>query len=175
LRTTVGFLKQIGKGAHLDLSQGHASVVPLENASRKRRIFFYLFFILRDAIVEYMPAAIVWIFLVATSTFASVHNFAVAASLYWYYSWFDILMHFWGGILIVLGVYALCSFKHVPLKPTTLLIFSTLLAIMLVWEIFEYYVGLYEPTTYLFDTLKDIAMGFSGGLAGYLLTIRLRM
>jgi hypothetical protein len=122
-----------------------------------------------------MPPAIVWIFLIFGSTFASVHNFAVAASLYWYYSWFDIAMHFWGGILIVLGVYALCSFKHVPLKPTTLLIFSTLVGVMVAWEIFEYCVGLYEPTTYLFDTAKDIIVGFCGGLAGYLLTIRLRM
>ncbi len=40
LRTLAGFLTQLGKGAHLDLRQGHAFVVPLENASRER-CFFY--------------------------------------------------------------------------------------------------------------------------------------
>lgn len=122
-----------------------------------------------------MPQAIVWIFLAVSSIFAAVHNFAVVTSLYWYYSWFDIIMHFWGGILVVLGVYAICSLKHVPLKPTTLIIFSTLAITMLLWEIFEWKAGLFDPQTHLFDTTKDIIVGLIGGLVGYLVAIRLRI
>jgi hypothetical protein len=122
-----------------------------------------------------MPQAVVWIFLLLSSLFASVHSFAVSLSLYWYYWWFDIMMHFWGGALVVLGVYAVCSLKHIPLKPTSLLIFSTLFAFMIIWELFEWQVGLFNPTSHLFDTTKDIIVGFSGGLIGYLLMIRLRM
>ena len=122
-----------------------------------------------------MPQAIVWIFLAVSSIFAAVHNFAVVTSLYWYYSWFDIIMHFWGGILVVLGVYAICSLKHVPLKPTTLIIFSTLTITMLLWEIFEWKAGLFDPQTHLFDTTKDIIVGLIGGLVGYLVAIRLRI
>ncbi|MEY2665351.1 MAG: hypothetical protein RLZZ480_456 [Candidatus Parcubacteria bacterium] len=122
-----------------------------------------------------MPQAIVWIFLLISGAFATVHNLAIATSLYWYYPWFDIPMHFWGGILVVLGVYALCSLKHVPLKPTSLIIFSTLGALMVIWEIFEWQAGLFDPHTYLFDTAKDIAVGSIGGLVGYLASIRLRM
>jgi hypothetical protein len=122
-----------------------------------------------------MPQAIVWIFLAVSSVFAAVHNFAVATSLYWYYSWFDIVMHFWGGILVVLGVYAICSLKHVPLKPTTLIIFGTLAAIMVSWELFERAAGLYDPTTYMFDVSKDLIVGLLGGLVGYMAAIRLRM
>lgn len=122
-----------------------------------------------------MPQAIVWIFLAVSSIFAAVHNFAVVTSLYWYYSWFDMIMHFWGGILVVLGVYAICSLKHVPLKPTTLIIFSTLTITMLLWEIFEWKAGLFDPQTHLFDTTKDIIVGLIGGLVGYLVAIRLRI
>jgi hypothetical protein len=122
-----------------------------------------------------MPQAIVWIFLLASSLFAAVHNFAVATSLYWYYWWFDVVMHFWGGALVVVGVYAICSLKHVPLKPTTLIIFSTLLIIMAVWEIFEWNVGLFNPQTYMFDTSKDVLVGLTGGLVGYFAALRFRM
>lgn len=122
-----------------------------------------------------MPQAIVWIFLAIASLFASVHNFAVATSLYWYYWWFDIFMHFWGGMLVVLGVYALCSLKHVPLKPTSVLIFSTLIALMVVWEVFEWKIGLFDPANHTFDTIKDLFDGLLGGLVGYFLALRLRM
>lgn len=122
-----------------------------------------------------MPQAIVWIFLLTSSLFAAVHNFAVATSLYWYYWWFDVFMHFWGGILVVVGVYALCSLKHVPLKPTAILIFTTLGIAMFAWEVFEWKIGLSNPQYGLFDTIKDLLMGISGGLVGYFSALRLRM
>lgn len=122
-----------------------------------------------------MPQLIVWVFLSLAGIFAAVHNFAVATSLYWYYSWFDILMHFWGGILVVLGVYAVCSLKHVPLKPTSFVIFGTLFFIMIIWELFEWKIGLFDPEHHMADTLKDLIMGFGGGLVGYLTALRLRM
>ena len=122
-----------------------------------------------------MPQAIVWIFLLTGSLFAAVHNFAVTTSLYWYYWWFDVVMHFWGGILVVVGVYALCSLKHVPLKPTSFIIFSTLTMVMVFWEIFEWKIGLSNLQYGLFDTVKDLLMGLSGGLVGYFTALRLRM
>lgn len=115
-----------------------------------------------------MPAPIVWIFLIIASTFASVHNFAEAASLYWYYSWFDILMHFWGGFLVALGVHALCTFKFVPLRPTLTLTLITLLVAMVSWEIFERAVGLYDQSLYVWDTAKDLLDGLCGGLIGFI-------
>jgi hypothetical protein len=122
-----------------------------------------------------MPQAIVWIFLLISGSFATIHTLAVATSLYWYYSWFDIIMHFWGGALVVLGVYALCSLKHVPLKPTSFIIFSTLIITMVVWELFEWRIGLFDPHTHFFETIKDIVVGLIGGLVGYFAALRLRM
>ncbi|HEY0964437.1 MAG TPA: hypothetical protein VGE31_01435 [Candidatus Paceibacterota bacterium] len=114
-----------------------------------------------------MPPPIVWIFVIIGSTFASVHNFAVAASLYWYYPWFDIVMHFWGGFLVALGVQAFCGFRFIPIRPTLAVTLTVLFVTMIAWEFFERIVGLYSPATYLFDTAKDIAMGLAGGLIGY--------
>lgn len=122
-----------------------------------------------------MPQAIVWIFLAISSVFAAVHNVAITMSLYWYYSWFDIVMHFWGGVLIVMGVFALCSLKHIPLKPTFVIVFCTLSTVMITWEIFERIVGLYNQPTYIFDVSKDLLVGFCGGVVGYIVAIRIRM
>jgi hypothetical protein len=122
-----------------------------------------------------MPLPVVWIFLFIGTLFAMVHDFAVMTSLYWYYPWFDIVMHFWGGTLVVLGVHAICSLRHVPLKPTAPLIFSALVVCMVLWELFEYSVGLYNPPTYLFDLAKDFMMGSIGGLVGYLTSLRFRI
>jgi hypothetical protein len=122
-----------------------------------------------------MPAPIVWIFLLIASVFASVHNFAIATSLYWYYSWFDIPMHLVGGALVVLGVYALCSLKHIPLKPSLVLIFGTLSLIMISWEVFEWSAGLFNPPTFVFDVSKDLFFGLIGGLLAYVTAQRLRM
>jgi hypothetical protein len=122
-----------------------------------------------------MPLPVVWIFLFVGTLFAAVHNFAVVTSLYWYYPWFDIVMHFWGGTLVVLGVHAICSLKHVTLKPTGLLVAIVLVGCMSSWELFEYSIGLYNPASYWFGLAKDLMMGTIGGLVGYFASLRLRM
>lgn len=114
-----------------------------------------------------MIQPIVIIFLLLAIAFAAVHAFAILASLYWYYWWFDIVMHFWGGCLIALGLHALSTFSRFTFKPNMKLLVVALAVITLVWESFEFFVGLWQPETYLFDTLKDIAVGFSGGLVCY--------
>lgn len=112
------------------------------------------------------------IFLLLSGLFALVHLFAITASLYWYYWWFDIVMHFWGGILLGLGVHAFSTFKHLHFKPRL----PVLLVVMVVatgsWEIFEWSAGLWNADTYIFDTAKDIIMGFSGGLLAHLVLSR---
>ena len=111
----------------------------------------------------------VLIFVLLGTVFAGVHLFATKVSLYWYYWWFDIMMHFWGGILIGLGVHSFCTFSRINLKPTLKLVLFTLLLITVTWEVFERLTGLFVTTNYLFDTAKDIVMGFSGGLLAHII------
>lgn len=115
----------------------------------------------------HMPL-IVWFFILSAALFAMTHAFATVTSLYWYYPWFDMVMHFWGGLLLVLGVHAI-SRLPIPIKPTRRTIVVIAFAGMIAWEVFERMVGLYSADTYFIDTLKDIALGTTGVLVGYYL------
>ena len=116
-----------------------------------------------------MPSVTVWFFLLFAIFFAAVHRVAMVASLYWYYPWFDIVMHFWGGILVALGVVALTSFRVITIRPSFRITMLVLFTAMISWEIFERLAGLYSPETYIFDTSKDLLVGLVGGIVGYLL------
>ena len=108
------------------------------------------------------------VFLTLGGLFALTHVFATITSLYWYYPWFDVVMHFWGGLLIVLGVRVLNHLQLVK-KTNKRTVFGIALLMMLAWEVFEYTIGFVSQSTYLFDTIKDIFVGGLGVLTGYLI------
>ncbi len=118
---------------------------------------------------------LVWLFLLLGTVFAVTHGVAIYASLYWYFKWFDIVMHFWGGIMVALGLFAGARlFKRED--PVTLVqVLTVLVFAMLSWELFERLVGLYNPDTYIYDTSKDTFFGLIGGLVGYFSLKRFRM
>jgi len=114
-----------------------------------------------------MLRPIVWIFLLLSSLFMLTHLFAMYASLYWYYSWFDIVMHFSGGVLIGVGLHALGTFSRIKKRPNRLVVFGVALLFVIVWEIFEWFAGLYDPATHLIDTLHDIFNGLAGAFLAH--------
>jgi predicted membrane-bound dolichyl-phosphate-mannose-protein mannosyltransferase len=114
----------------------------------------------------------VFIFLILSIVFALTHYFAMQYSLYWHFSWFDIVMHFWGGGLLALGVHALSTFSRLHFKPTLPILLVVLSVAIFSWEIFERSVGLFDPETYVYDTVKDIILGFAGGLLAHLMLRR---
>ena len=89
------------------------------------------------------------------------------ASLYWSIWWFDILMHFWGGILIGVGLHVLGTFSLLRLKPTLPLLILVLVVVTFSWELFEWWVSLWQPENYVIDTIIDVFLGFSGGLLAH--------
>lgn len=119
-----------------------------------------------------MPPFIVWLFLAAAVAFAVVHAIATSASLYWYYPWFDIVMHLWGGILISLGLAAIAKLRVISITPTTGLVTGTLLLCMISWEVFEFFIGHYDPNNYLPNLLKDLFFGTVGAIIGYYIFIK---
>ncbi len=114
-----------------------------------------------------MLKPIVWIFLFIAGAFASVHMFAMYASLYWYYPWFDILMHFWGGLLIGLGLHALGTFSRINRRPNTLVVFFVAFLFVVVWEIFEWYSGVFDSVANYLDTIHDMFNGIIGALLAH--------
>ena len=118
---------------------------------------------------------IVWWFLGAGLLFAGVHEVATAFYFYWYFWWFDILMHTWGGILIAFGIHALATLPHVPVRADATWLFSALIVATLSWEGFELFFGLFEPDGYFFDATQDILFAFLGGLLAHRVLVRYRM
>lgn len=84
-------------------------------------------------------------------------------------------MHFWGGMLITLGVVSLTTFRRIRLQPTIGLIMSVALAIVISWELFEWQIGLLDPQLHWFDSLSDMILGLLGGLTGYVLFKRYKI
>jgi hypothetical protein len=122
-----------------------------------------------------MSSREITLFLFLAVLFALTHQFAVTASLYWYFWWFDILMHFWGGVLIVFGVHIFSHFSFVKYIPNLRLIVITLIIVTGTWELFEWIIGLYEPVSYLRDTAKDLVVGLCGGLLTHVVIKRYTM
>ncbi len=114
-----------------------------------------------------MLRPIVWWFLGLAIAFAATHLLAVKFSLYWYIGWFDSVMHAWGGALVVIGLFVLGSFSWFKRAPRLFEVISVLIFVTLVWELFEWYVGLWSPATYIYDTGKDIVVAFISGLLTY--------
>lgn len=115
------------------------------------------------------------VFLIIATCFAVTHYVAMIGSLYWYYWWFDILMHFWGGLLIGLGVHAITTLKLVPLKPTIGLVLVAIVSAIVSWEVFEYYFNLHGTNSYVQDTALDLFLGAAGGLLAHAAIVRRTM
>lgn len=107
--------------------------------------------------------------LAVSAAFAATHLFAIEASLYWYYSWFDSMMHLWGGLLLGSGIHMFARFslwRHTPQLAEVLLVITV---VVITWEVFEYIAGLYSPATYIADTVKDVVLGYGGGLLAHVI------
>lgn len=93
---------------------------------------------------------------------ALLQQWAVADYLYWRYEWFDIIMHFLGGLAIAAILVALLT----KFRPAS---FVLLLAVVFLgWEVFEYVFGIPRETNYLFDTSLDLLMDSLGALLVYI-------
>lgn len=101
---------------------------------------------------------------------AGLHGVATVRHWYWVYSWFDLILHFLGGLWAALATVwvarttRLWGAGGVP-RNAWVWIFAATLAAGLAWEIYEYLVGMVfvDKGGYLEDTLADLAMDLLGG------------
>lgn len=105
------------------------------------------------------------------------HILALQFFLYWKYAWFDIPMHFFGGVSIALG-YGILPFLRIGLKLTYRTYISYLAVVLVVglgWEVFEIVGGINVIDEYFVsDTLIDLVVDLLGGTVGYALVKRLQ-
>jgi hypothetical protein len=107
--------------------------------------------------------------LITFATLAALHILAIKLSLYWHFWWFDIPMHFFGGVIVALGVYVVrdlglplpsFSYRLVPFLCIVLLV-------ALIWEAFELWAGVPMESDFIVDSATDLLMGMMGGYFGY--------
>lgn len=109
---------------------------------------------------------------------AALHHFAELNSLYWSISWFDILMHFLGGLLmgyIALFIFFTSEKISFP-ADSRIVIFSVVIGFVLIvgltWELWELFAGLSDVMNDLGDTILDLIMDVVGGIVAYFLSIK---
>ena len=100
---------------------------------------------------------------------AGLHGMATLRHWYWLYGWFDLIVHFLGGLWAALAtVWAARALgiwtpSQVPRNAWAWIFGATLLT-GLAWEVYEYLVGMVFVDTggYVEDTLADLAMDLLG-------------
>lgn len=102
---------------------------------------------------------------------AFLHALAGRYSLYWQVWWFDIPMHFLGGVVIAGFVFWLFEFE-VPVRlqralPRFVVVATVSAFFYLLWEVFEYVADIYGAVDWAADTALDLAMDGAGFVVAY--------
>lgn len=106
--------------------------------------------------------------------FAVTHKVALNFSLYWTTSWFDIIMHTFGGLIgSLLVIYVLQKIgiqgKTLPRKILVILfVIVSVVAVGAIWELWEIFVGMTDPFTDTLDTISDLIMDTVGACIGFI-------
>jgi hypothetical protein len=112
---------------------------------------------------------------------AILHYFALVNFLYWNVDWFDILMHFLGGVTMAyLALFVFFTSNYIPvfskLRSNTWIVFFVVMAFVAViglgWELWEIFSGFSNILTDRFDTILDLIMDMLGALAIFILEIK---
>ena len=99
--------------------------------------------------------------LITSSVLSILQFFAIANYLYWRFVWFDVPMHFLGGVSIAVFFVAV----SIHFRPRLFLLFCT--TVFIGWEIFEYVAGFPRETNFVFDTALDLLMDTLGAVLVY--------
>lgn len=116
-------------------------------------------------------------FLIAGSTLAVLHVLALQFFLYWKFHWFDMPMHFLGGVVVGLLLYTMrdLGVSLIPAQPRWFVVLLFVLMFAVAWEIYEVLIGIEIMGDYVKDTLSDLILGALGGLAAYYVGNRMRI
>lgn len=104
---------------------------------------------------------------------AALHYLALTFSLYWSIEWYDIMMHFLGGVTMAfLAVFVLFTSEYIKgmagLRSHILVVFLALvsftLIVGLIWELWEIFVGFSDILEDRGDTILDLIMDTLGAI-----------
>jgi len=112
--------------------------------------------------------------LMLTAIVGFLHVVALENDFYFFYWWFDLMMHFLGGIGIAAGFLWLYFFSGILENPPTdkKIIFLILLVVFLIisisWEVFEFFTEkTFRQPNFVSDTISDVIIGLIGIYAAF--------
>lgn len=91
----------------------------------------------------------------------ALQYYALETYLYWRFAWFDVPMHFLGGLAIASFLVGFWwRFRPV--------VYALSFALIIVsWELFEFLAGMPREANYVFDTTLDLLIGSVGAIITY--------
>ena len=114
---------------------------------------------------------------------AVLHYLALVNFLYWNVDWFDVLMHFLGGVTMAfLALFLFFTSNYLPifskLKNQKILVFYIVLSFTLIigmgWELWELFYGMSNIFIDRIDTIIDLIMDMIGALCVVLFDFKKR-
>lgn len=97
-----------------------------------------------------------------------LHFLGFRFSLYWLFPWYDVIQHFLGGAFV--AIVAIWFLAEQEKNPRLLLVFGSVLAVGVAWEVFEVIAGIPRESNYVFDTSLDLVMDVVGAVSAFALT-----
>jgi len=109
-------------------------------------------------------------FLPLAALFGAVHALATYYSVYWYVGWLDLVMHVWGGALLLLAYGAVGELLSVPYvqwywRPGKVILY--VLVCVILWEIIGVILHGGFKIGWLQDTAFDLVFGILGAMLSY--------
>jgi len=100
-----------------------------------------------------------------------LHLISLRNDYYWLIWWYDIMMHFLGGVWVVLVLIWLNQLKAAAVVLTFKRVLTTIVVVGLAWEIYELLFNqtFIDAKGYGLDTVLDLIMNTVGATAVYFL------
>lgn len=112
---------------------------------------------------------------------AALHHLAIFFYLYWTVWWFDMVMHFLGGMGMATSLLWLVfwsgligKYQTLPLRKAFFVALLASLFIGILWEVFEVYGGIIIWPDERPDSISDLILDMLGGVAAFLNSLRYR-
>ncbi len=107
---------------------------------------------------------------------AIFHAIAVKFSLYWEISWFDNLMHFFGGIVLLLLLYTLVDIRILKARfvDSFKRVSALVLFVILGWEVLGVIILMRIKENFIIDTTFDLIFGIAGSIIGWFIGRQLK-
>jgi len=151
-------------------------VVPRKNTSVRRFFFSATTTVNGGGMIRFVPLLYAFTIFIGVQLLV-MHVLALQFYLYWLVWWFDLLVHFVGGIWLVFAGASLyriqTGHKDSSVKLSVVLLCA--LGIFVLWEGFGIFVSGGLKEGWVADTLTDTLCGILGVLVGYFVSLRIKI